>query len=149
MRSLPRPILLIFVAASLAACSGAGTGAGATSGTSASTEPSTSAASSPSAESSPSASASASVEASSSASASTGAAAAGVQKVSANTASKEELISALTAAGVPNPERWADEIEEYRPYDASDASLQKLRDNLAKYDPSPETLQGILSALQP
>ena len=70
-------------------------------------------------------------------------------RVSANDASQEELVAALTAAGVPNADRWAREIEEYRPYDTSDATLQKLQDNLAKYDPDAATLAGILSALQP
>lgn len=70
-------------------------------------------------------------------------------RVSANTASQGELIAALTAAGVPNAERWAREIQEYRPYDASDTGLTKLQQNLAKYQPSAETLAGILSVLQP
>lgn len=70
-------------------------------------------------------------------------------RVSANDASREELVAALTAAGVPNADRWAREIEEYRPYDTSDATLQKLQDNLAKYDPDAATLAAILSALQP
>jgi hypothetical protein len=70
-------------------------------------------------------------------------------RVSANTATNAELVAALTAAGVPNADRWAREIEEYRPYDTADTTLQKLQDNLAKYDPSAETLAGILAALQP
>lgn len=55
----------------------------------------------------------------------------------------------LAAAGVPSPDRWAREIQEYRPYDTSDATLQKLQDNLAKDNPDPATLAAILSALQP
>ena len=70
-------------------------------------------------------------------------------KVSANTATHDELVAALTAAGVPNADRWAREVEEYRPYDLTDVTLQKLQDNLAKYDPDPATLAGILSALVP
>jgi hypothetical protein len=58
-------------------------------------------------------------------------------------------VAALTAAGVPAADRWAGEIEEYRPYDATDTTLQKLQDNLAKYDPDPATLAGILSVLVP
>jgi hypothetical protein len=55
----------------------------------------------------------------------------------------------LTAAGVPNADRWAKEVTEYRPYPADDPTLQVLQDNLAKYNPDPTTLAGILSALQP
>jgi hypothetical protein len=80
-------------------------------------------------------------------SASTAAPAAG--KVSANTASEAEIAAALTAAGVPNAERWAREVTEYRPYPSDDATLAKLQDNLAKYQPDAATLQGILGALQP
>lgn len=69
--------------------------------------------------------------------------------VSANTATIDELVAALTAAGVPNPDRWAREIEEYRPYPSDDPTLQKLQDNLAKYNPDPATLAGILSVLVP
>jgi hypothetical protein len=70
-------------------------------------------------------------------------------KVSANDASQAELVAALTAAGVPNAERWAQEVMEYRPYASEDAALQKLQDNLAKYNPDPSTLQAILNALGP
>jgi len=71
------------------------------------------------------------------------------QKVSANTASEEEITAALTAAGVSNPGRWAEEVIEYRPYPADDPNLTKLRDNLAKYNPGQETVDKIVSALQP
>ena len=70
-------------------------------------------------------------------------------QVSANSATESEVASALAAAGVPNADRWAREVVEYRPYDTSDATLQKLQDNLAKYNPDPATLAGILSALVP
>jgi hypothetical protein len=82
-----------------------------------------------------------------SSSASSSSAAAG--KISANTASQAEIAAALTAAGVPNADRWAKEVTEYRPYPADDPTLQALQDNLAKYNPDPATLAGILSALQP
>ena len=72
-----------------------------------------------------------------------------ILKVSANTATNDELIAALTAAGVARADRWAREIQEYRPYDTSDPTLQHLQDELAKYNPDPETLAGILSVLQP
>jgi hypothetical protein len=79
--------------------------------------------------------------------ASIGAAAAG--KVSANTASEADIAAALTTAGVPNADRWAREVTEYRPYPTDDATLAKLQGNLAKYQPDAATLQGILSALEP
>jgi hypothetical protein len=79
----------------------------------------------------------------------TGSAAAAGAKVSANTASDSEIEAALAAAGVNNPGRWAHEVVEYRPYPADDPNLQKLRDNLAKYNPGEETVDKIVSALTP
>jgi competence protein ComEA len=70
-------------------------------------------------------------------------------KVSANTASTAELVSALEAADVTNADRWAREIMEYRPYDTTDPTLQHLQDELAKYNPDPATLTAILSVLTP
>jgi hypothetical protein len=70
-------------------------------------------------------------------------------KVSANTASEDEIADALDAAGVSNPARWAEEVVEYRPYPADDPDLTKLRDNLAKYNPGQETTDKIVSALAP
>ena len=70
-------------------------------------------------------------------------------RVSANSASEEELVAALTRAGVSNPQRWAHEIEEYRPYPAQDPALGKLRAELTKYNPGQETLDRIVSALTP
>ncbi len=67
-------------------------------------------------------------------------------KVSANDATEEELIAALEAAGVEPAAQWADEIIEYRPHEAGFA---KLSEELAKYNPSPETLEKILSVLEP
>ena len=78
-----------------------------------------------------------------------GASVAALVKVSANTATTDELVAALTAAGVPNAAKWADEIEEYRPYDASDTALSKLRSELEKYNPGEDVLAAILSVLQP
>ncbi len=70
-------------------------------------------------------------------------------KVSANTASEDEIAQALTTAGVSNPGRWAEEVVEYRPYPADDPDLGKLRQNLAKYNPGQETTDKIVSALTP
>lgn len=71
------------------------------------------------------------------------------EKVSANTASEDEIAQALTAAGVSNPGRWAEEVVEYRPYPADDPDLAKLRQNLAKYNPGQATTDKIVSALRP
>lgn len=70
-------------------------------------------------------------------------------KVSANTASKAQIEAALTSAGVPNAERWADEVVEYRPYPTNDPNLTKLRQNLAKYNPGQATIDKIVIALEP
>jgi hypothetical protein len=70
-------------------------------------------------------------------------------KVSANTASEDEISDALDQAGVSNPSRWAEEVVEYRPYLAGDPNLTKLRDNLAKYNPGQATVDKIVSALTP
>jgi hypothetical protein len=70
-------------------------------------------------------------------------------RVSANTASADEIAAALEDAGVSNAERWAEEVVEYRPYPTDDPDLTKLRDNLAKYNPGQETVDKIVSALTP
>jgi pectin methylesterase-like acyl-CoA thioesterase len=72
-----------------------------------------------------------------------------VAKVSANTASQEDITKALSSAGVPNADQWADEVVEYRPYPANDPNLTKLRDNLAKYNPGDAIVDKIVSALTP
>jgi DNA uptake protein ComE-like DNA-binding protein len=68
-------------------------------------------------------------------------------KVNANTASVAELTSALDAAGVSNAARWAKEVEEYRPYPTNDPTFAKLKQNLAKYNPVDDVVNGIISAL--
>lgn len=75
--------------------------------------------------------------------------AAGAVKVSANTASEEELKAALEAAGVPNAAKWVDEIVEYRPYPADDPTLARLRQKIAKYNPGPDVIEKIVSVLTP
>jgi curli biogenesis system outer membrane secretion channel CsgG len=125
MRSLLKPLTLALVAAALAGCTSTGS-------TGSSAAPTSSPAASPAA-----------------ATPVAGGSAATISRVSANTASQDEIAAALAAAGVPNADRWAREVVEYRPYDASDTTLQKLQDNLAKYNPDAATLAGILSALTP
>ncbi|ACZ91659.1 hypothetical protein [Streptosporangium roseum] len=70
-------------------------------------------------------------------------------RVSANTAGEAEIAAALRAAGVSNPERWAKEVVEYRPYAVDDSDLTSLRENLAKYNPGQGTVDKIVSALTP
>jgi competence protein ComEA len=48
---------------------------------------------------------------------------------------------------VPNASRWVTEVQEYRPYPTDDPTFAKLRSNLAKYNPSADTLSRILAAL--
>ena len=68
-------------------------------------------------------------------------------KVSANTASEREIATALTAAGVTNPGRWAAAVVEYRPYPTDDPYLTALRKHLARDSPDDETTDKIVSVL--
>ena len=68
-------------------------------------------------------------------------------RVDANTATNEELVAALTAAEVSNADRWAREVQEYRPYSGTD-DWAKLKQELAKYNIDTPTLTKILSALE-
>ena len=68
-------------------------------------------------------------------------------KASANNATAAQLQTALEAAGVPNASRWVIEVQEYRPYPVDDPSFAKLKSQLAKYNPSADTLSRILAAL--
>ena len=74
-------------------------------------------------------------------------AAAPAGKVSANDASKGELVSAMETAGIANADKWADELIEYRPYSADDGSWERVAGELEKYNASPETIDQILSLL--
>lgn len=72
-----------------------------------------------------------------------------VTKISANSASQDEIAAALKTAGVTSPQRWAAEVVEYRPYAGNDPGLTKLQHNLAKYNPGQATVDKIVSALRP
>jgi hypothetical protein len=72
---------------------------------------------------------------------------AAVRKVNPNNASIAEIQQALESAGVPNAARWAREVDEYKPYPTDDPSFAKLRQNLAKYNPAPDVVEKIISAL--
>jgi len=74
-------------------------------------------------------------------------AAASTTKASANNATAAQLQAALEAAGVPNASRWVIEVQEYRPYPNDDLSFAKLKSQLAKYNPSADTVSRILAAL--
>ena len=68
-------------------------------------------------------------------------------KASANNATAAQLQAAFEAGGVPNASRWVFEVQEYRPYPVDDPTFAKLKSNLAKYNPSADTLSRILAAL--
>ena len=70
-----------------------------------------------------------------------------MQTVNANTASQDQVQQALEAAEVPNSARWAREVVEYRPYPTDDPSFGKLRQELAKYNPSPDVVAKIIASL--
>lgn len=70
-----------------------------------------------------------------------------VQTVDPNTATTEELTAALASAGVDNPERWAEEVQEYGPYTAENLE-PTLTEELGKYGISDDQLSKVLSALE-
>ncbi|MEO8229429.1 MAG: hypothetical protein ABI628_06670 [Chloroflexota bacterium] len=70
----------------------------------------------------------------------------GTSKVSANIATMEELAAAFKGAGISNSSRWAQEVEEYRPY-PEDPTWAKLHKELGKYNIDPVLFDAILSCL--
>ena len=84
---------------------------------------------------------------SASAATATATAAPATAKASANNATAAQLQAAFEAGGVPNASRWVIEVQEYRPYPVDDPTFAKLKSNLAKYNPSADTLSRILAAL--
>ena len=68
-------------------------------------------------------------------------------KASVNNATAAQLQAAFEAGGVPNASRWVIEVQEYRPYPVDDPTFAKLKSNLAKYNPSADTLSRILASL--
>lgn len=66
--------------------------------------------------------------------------------VNANEATVEELTAAFDSAGVPNAERWAREVEEYRPY--TDDGWAHLRQELSKYNIDQATFDKIVGTLE-
>ena len=73
--------------------------------------------------------------------------AAGTGQVSANDASVAELTEAFEVASIDNAEKWAHEVEEYRPYPTDDPNMTKLREELAKYNPGPGVVDQIVTTL--
>jgi hypothetical protein len=67
--------------------------------------------------------------------------------VDANNAGIDELAAAFEAVGVANAERWAREVDEYRPYSGTD-NWAKLKQELSKYNIDDATLAKILSVLE-
>lgn len=70
-------------------------------------------------------------------------------KVSINDSTKEEMVAALEAAGVPGATAWANEIIGHRPFPEDDTSFDKLLDDVAPHDPDPEVVDIILTILEP
>jgi hypothetical protein len=70
----------------------------------------------------------------------------GTSKVSANIATMEELAAAFKAGGISNSQRWAQEVDEYRPY-PEDPTWAKLHKELGKYNIDPVLFDAILSCL--
>lgn len=69
-------------------------------------------------------------------------------KVNPNTASKQQLIDTFTKNGISRPEQWAREVDEYKPYpDSEYPQLTRLRKELTKYRPTPDTLEKIIASL--
>jgi hypothetical protein len=67
--------------------------------------------------------------------------------LSANDASIAELAARFEAAGIAQPALWAREVDEYRPYSADDTDYNKLRGELAKYNPGPGVVDAIITTL--
>jgi hypothetical protein len=70
-------------------------------------------------------------------------------KTSINSSSDKDLAAALRANQVDDPEQWARRIGVERPYPTDDLGLTKLRQDLAQYNPDPETLDQITATLKP
>jgi hypothetical protein len=71
----------------------------------------------------------------------------GTKKLNANTATIDEMAAAFAAAGISNANRWAAEVDEYRPY-PDDPKWGMLRHELGKYNIDPAVLEKIISLLE-
>lgn len=71
----------------------------------------------------------------------------GFVQVSANNATVAEMTAAFEQNGIANAQRWAREVEEYRPYDESDPTMASLRQELAKYNPAAGVVDDIVASL--
>lgn len=67
--------------------------------------------------------------------------------LSANDASIADLTAQFEAAGIAQAARWAREVDEYRPYSEDDTNYNKLRGELAKYNPGPGVVDAIIATL--
>jgi hypothetical protein len=70
------------------------------------------------------------------------------EKINPNIASTSELAAAFEAAGVPNADKWAHEVEEYGPY-TPESIEPTLTKELGKYGIDDATLATLLSVLAP
>ncbi len=73
----------------------------------------------------------------------------GVRRLSANFASREELRAAFAAAGILNAAKWAEIIEEARPYQGQDGNLVIVRANLREAGATAEEVEAIARLLVP
>ena len=58
------------------------------------------------------------------------------------------MKAAFEAAGIPNASEWTHEVEEYHLYPVDDTDFAKLRGDLAKYNPGPGVVDGIIALLE-
>lgn len=73
----------------------------------------------------------------------------GVKRVSANFATREELRAAFTNAGILNAARWAELIEEGRPFPTQDVNFVTLRATLREGGAPAEVVDQIAALLTP
>lgn len=71
------------------------------------------------------------------------------QRTSIASSSIKDLSAALRNNGVEDPEKWAEIVAEYRPYDAGRAGEDKLREVLTRFQADPDTTTKVTTALTP
>lgn len=73
----------------------------------------------------------------------------GLKHLSANFATREELRAAFANAGILNAPKWAELIEEARPYQARDVNFVTLRATLSAAGAPAEDIDKIVALLVP
>jgi len=69
-------------------------------------------------------------------------------RVSANHATKATLERTFARAGIASSQHWAEVVADHRPYPAGDPSFAGLRQTLAQYGPSQDTVDRVVAALE-